>query len=323
MRIIRSLSRLPASARGAALALGNFDGMHRGHRAVLAAAHAAAHQCGLRLGVLTFEPHPRQVFRPGDPPFRLMPFRAKALRLRDLGVELLFAVRFDRRFSEMGAEAFAADLLGAGLGARHVAVGEDFVFGHRRGGDVALLRRMAPQCGFEVTAVAAVGAGPAGAFKSSHARDLLREGRPADAGQILGAWWQIAGRVRRGDARGRELGYPTANIGLGDLLRPRFGVYAVRVRIESEPDWRPAVASLGVRPMFGGGLPLLEVHLFDYRGDLYGRHLCVAMVEFLRAEATFADVPALIRQMAADSVQARSVLASAAYAPDRFSDRGT
>ena len=317
MRIVRSLQGTPLWARGAAVALGNFDGVHRGHQVVLRAARDAARQDGCAFGVLTFEPHPRTLFRPEAAPFRLTPFRGKALRLREEGVEVLYVGHFTRAFSRLSARAFVEELLVGALGVRHVAVGQDFVFGQGRGGNASLLREMAQQGGFGLSVVAPAGESPGALFKSSAARTLLTEGRPRDAAEILGAWWRVTGRVRHGDARGRTLGYPTANIALGPLLRPRFGIYAVWASIEGEAS-RPAVASLGLRPMFQGDVPLLEVHLFDFAGDLYGRHLCVDVVEFLRPEQTFTDVAALVRQMDADSARARAILADPDNAAGRF-----
>lgn len=317
MRILRTLQRLAPSLRGAAVAVGNFDGVHRGHRAVLEAARQAARRLGAPLGVLTFEPHPRQLFRPQDPPFRLTQFRGKAMRLREEGVDLCYVANFTRTFSRLSAHAFVEDVLVGALGARHVAVGEDFVFGQGRTGNAILLRDAAQRRGFGLTLVAPAGAGTTTVFKSSAIRVLLTEGRPRDAAEVLGAWWRVTGRVRHGDARGRTLGYPTANLALGPLVRSRFGIYAVWATVDGQPP-RAAVANLGIRPMFGAEQPLLEVHLFDFDGDLYGRHLCVDVVEYLRPEAKFADVPALIRQMDADSAQARALLAKPDNAPDRF-----
>lgn len=316
MRIVRALDHVPAAARGPAVALGNFDGVHRGHQGVLDVTRAVAAKLGAPFGVLTFEPHPRQEFRPQDPPFRLTPLRAKALRLRALGLDALYVARFDRTFSQRTADAFVRDVLVAGMGVRHVVTGEDFAFGHQRRGTAALLQEWGARAGFGVTLVAPVGG--ADAVKSSRVRALLNDGKPAEAAAMLGDWWRVVGRVRPGDARGRTLGYPTANLLLGDLLRPRFGVYAARATVAGEGKARPAVASLGVRPMFGGIIPLLEVHLFDYAGDLYGRELCIDVIEYLRPEATFTDLPALVRQMDADSARARAVLADPAYAADRF-----
>ena len=317
MRIVRTWRRTPSQTKGAAVALGNFDGVHPGHQAVIAAAVRAAKKLGAPSAVLTFEPHPRSLFQPNAAPFRLTPFRAKALRLREAGVDVLFVARFDRGFAAQTAETFAQAVLVDGLGACHVTVGYDFVFGKDRGGDVALLRRLARTHGFGLTVVGpvvrAAGAEP---YASRRVRDLLRAGDPAAAAASLGRGWEIIGRVRPGDGRGRTLGYPTANLALTGWLRPRFGIYAVRVRIGAEGERRAGVASLGVRPMFPGEEPLLEAHLFAYDGDLRGRILCVELVAYLRPEARFDSVDALRAAMDDDSARARALLHDRAEAPE-------
>ena len=270
MRILRAIDHVPPAYRGAVVALGNFDGVHRGHQVVLDATREAARRLSVPFGVLTFEPHPRQEFRPQDPPFRLTPFRAKAMRLKALGLDALYVAHFNRAFSQRSAEAFMQGVLADGIGVRHVVAGVDFVFGHQRRGTTALLQEFGARAGFGVTLVPPVGSG--GTIKSSRVRQLLAEGNPVDAAAILGDWWRIVGRVRHGDARGRTLGYPTANLHLGDLLRPKFGIYAVRATLRGQKPLS-GVANLGVRPMFGADRPLLEVNLFDFQGDLYGREL--------------------------------------------------
>ena len=319
MRIVRTLRQPPEAVRGAAVALGNFDGIHRGHQAVICAAREVARKLGAPPAVLTFEPHPRRLFRPGDPPFRLTPLRAKARILRELGVEAMFVARFDRAFSRTPAEEFVRNLLARGLRACHVIAGHDFVFGHDRGGDTALLQHLAPELGLGVTIVDAVAPPSAPPFASRRVREALANGVPEDAAAALGRWWDIGGRVRHGAARGRGLGYPTANVPLaGDVLRPRFGIYAVRVRVDADPVWRDGVASCGVRPMFSGGAPVLEAHLFDTDADLYGRQVCVALVAYLRPEKDFASLDALRAAMDDDSARARAILADPAYAAARF-----
>ncbi len=309
MRIIKGL---PArgGAQDLSVALGNFDGVHRGHQAVVAAARRTAQARGLVSGVATFEPHPRRVFRPDDPPFRLTPEGVKARRLARLGIDRLHVLPFDDALRELSPEAFAADVLAGALGAAHVAVGADFRFGKGRAGDVAALRALGADLGFSVEALDPVGADAAAAFSSSAARAALREARPADAARILGDWHRIEGVVEQGDQRGRDLGYPTANLSLGDVLRPAFGVYAVRAEICDGPrqGWCDGVASLGVRPMFELPTPNLETHLFDFSADIYGATLSVGLVAYLRPEARFDGLDALIRQMDADSAAARAAL---------------
>ena len=313
MRIFRHYENLPPEARGAAVTIGNFDGVHRGHQAVIGEAGRVAKRLDLPLGVLTFEPHPRSVFQPDAPPFRLTSLRTKAHDLEALGVDCLYVLHFDLEFSKRTAQAFVADILVGGLEVRHVVVGDDFVFGHARRGNVEVLGRMAAEQGFGLTCVAPVtaAAGAGKVFSSGAIRDLLRQGDPRAAARRLGRFWELEGRVEEGNRRGKGLGFPTANLGLGEYLRPATGIYAVRAGLDQGRDtvWRDGVASLGRRPTFGGKELLLEVHLFDFSADLYGRHLRVAMIEFLREERKFDRPDALIAQMREDAERAREVLA--------------
>ena len=313
MRIFRHYEDLPPEARGAAVTIGNFDGVHRGHQAVIGEAGRVAKRLDLPLGVLTFEPHPRSVFQPDAPPFRLTSLRTKAHDLEALGVDCLYVLHFDLEFSKRTAQAFVADILVGGLEVRHVVVGDDFVFGHARRGNVEELGRMAAEQGFGLTCVAPVtaAAGAGKVFSSGAIRDLLRQGDPRAAARRLGRFWELEGRVEEGNRRGKGLGFPTANLGLGEYLRPATGIYAVRAGLDQGRDtvWRDGVASLGRRPTFGGKELLLEVHLFDFSADLYGRHLRVAMIEFLREERKFDRPDALIAQMREDAERAREVLA--------------
>ncbi|VDS08099.1 Riboflavin biosynthesis protein RibF [Paracoccus haematequi] len=288
--------------------MGNFDGVHLGHRAVI----EAARQAGGPLGIVTFEPHPRQFFAPDAPPFRLMNSESRANRLARLGVEQLYELPFGAVLAGLAPEAFARDVLVGGLGVAHVTVGADFVFGKDRAGNVATLRDLGGQFGFGVTVVPLVGAGGQD-YSSTAIRQALTDGRPRDAERMLGHLHRIEGEVVHGNKRGREFGWPTANMRIDDLHLPRLGVYAVVVDVLTGPDKLSCqgVASLGVRPMFGRNAPNLEVHLFDFSGDLYGQHLSVGLVEFLRDEAEFDSVQVLIDQIAADADQARAVLAGA------------
>ena len=319
MIVLRHLESPPAAATGVAVALGNFDGVHRGHKVVIQTAVQAARDLGAPSAVLTFEPHPRDLFFPGADPYRITPFRSKAARFQDLGVDVMIAMPFTWAFSQVTAEQFVAKYLVGGLQARHVVTGYDFAFGHKRLGGQAFLEAKAEEHGFGLTVVAPVGVEDSDyVFGSSHVRRHLRAGSPVQAAEHLGAWWEIMGRVRPGASRGHDLGYPTANLDLGNVLRPKFGIYAVRVRLEGEDQWRPGVANLGIRPMFESTVPLLEVHLFDFDRALYGRQMCVALVEYLRPEAKFESSEALSEAMDGDSANARRILADPAYAQDRF-----
>lgn len=313
MKRIRRLDQVTETDRGASAAIGNFDGVHLGHRTVLERARAAGH--GAPLAVLTFEPHPREVFRPDDPPFRLMSADARAHRLEKIGVDLLFELPFDAALRGMTAEEFAGVVLQDGLGLTHVTVGNDFRYGKGRLGSPETLIAAGETHGFGVTIAAmasAVRNGPR--ISSSAIREALKDGRPEDAAQMLGHWHRIEGAVIHGEKRGRSLGYPTANMDVSGLMLPRFGVYAVLADVLDGPhagSYRGA-ASLGVRPMFGENRPNLETYLFDFSGDLYGATISVGLVAFLRPEARFDGVDALISQMDADCARARDVLASLA-----------
>ncbi len=287
--------------------MGNFDGVHKGHRAVIDAARAASEA---PLGILTFEPHPRQYFAPDAPPFRLMNAEARANRLARLGVQHLYQLPFGALLAGLTPEAFAREVLVQGLGVDHVTVGADFCFGKNRAGTAQVLQDLGREFGFGVTIVPLVGA-EEGEFSSTAIRRALSQGRTHDAERMLGHWHRIEGEVVHGDKRGRDFGWPTANMRMEDLHLPRLGVYAVLVDVLTGPERLSCqgVASLGVRPMFGENKPNLEVHLFDFSGDLYGQHLSVALIDFLRDEARFDNVEALIDQIAQDAQDARRLLA--------------
>ena len=311
MLVFRHHSDLPAEARGTVLAIGNFDGIHRGHQAVITKAGRLAAELEASHGVLTFEPHPRQFFRPEIEPFRLTPFRIKARLIEALGVDTLFVLSFDRKLASLSAERFVREVLVGGMGVRHVVVGDDFAFGADRQGHTAMLERMGRNLGFGLSVVQRVGGPAAEIYSSTRVREYLKAGNPTRAARVLGRYFEIEGRVQAGDQRGRDLGYPTANVELGEITRPAFGVYAVRAGIErgAETEWHDGAANLGIRPMFKSEAPLLEVHLFDFDQDLYGDHVRVALVDYLRPEMAFSDVQALKSQMVEDVRRARVILA--------------
>ncbi|MEO5374359.1 MAG: bifunctional riboflavin kinase/FAD synthetase [Alphaproteobacteria bacterium] len=311
MRLYRHFTELPAEARGAVVALGNFDGVHRGHQAVIGAALDIARSIGTPAGVLTFEPHPRALFGPTVEPFRLTPFRIKARLIEALGVDFVIAQHFDRDFASHTAAEFVDLVLVRSLEVRHVVVGYDYLFGRNRGGDAAFLMEAGAVRGFAVTTVDAVKAPDGDIYSSTRVRGHLVGGRPAAAAAVLGHDWEVEGRVETGDRRGRELGYPTANLHLGEYQPPATGVYAVRAGIDhgTATVWHDGVANFGRRPSFDDRPPLLEVHLFDFAGDLYHQHLRVALVEYLRPERRFEGRDALQAQMAEDCLRARAILA--------------
>jgi riboflavin kinase/FMN adenylyltransferase len=310
MRVFRHYTAA-AGDRGAVVAIGNFDGVHLGHQAVIAAAGERARSLGARHAVLTFEPHPRSVFQPGAPPFRLTPFRSKARFIEALGVDVLFALHFDLAFAQKGADAFVEEVLVQGLGAAHVVVGYDFVFGHKRRGTPDRLRELGARHGFGVTVMGPVESAAGAVYSSTRIREHLAAGRPREAAALLGRFWEIEGRVEHGDHLGRTLGFPTANVPLGESLRPATGIYAMRAGIDEggRTRWHDAAGSLGWRPAVGGKDLRLEAHLLDFDGDLYGRHLRLAFVEYLRSEADFAGLEALKAQIARDCDAARAALA--------------
>ncbi|PYG30415.1 bifunctional riboflavin kinase/FAD synthetase [Pelagimonas varians] len=309
MRIIRDYQFTTSKDRGASAAIGNFDGVHRGHQAVIELARQAAP--GAPLGVMTFEPHPREYFAPDAPPFRLMSAEARASRLAKLGVDHLFQLNFNTALASLTPREFAQNVIQDGLGLRHVVVGADFCFGQKRSGTVANLKEFGAEMGFGVTIAKLLETG--GIQVSSTAiRTALSDGRPRDAAEQLGHWHRIEGKVIGGEQRGRELGYPTANMSIDGLHPPKFGVYAVLVEVMDGPhkgNYRGA-ASVGVRPMFGENMPNIETFVFDFTGDLYGATLSVALVDYLRPELKFDGLDALITQMDADCVQARTILAA-------------
>lgn len=307
MRVHYHWQTLPPDARGASVAMGNFDGVHLGHRSVIDLARSGT----APLGVVTFEPHPRQVFNPTAAPFRLMNAEARANRLAKLDVDHLFQLPFDATMAAFSPEDFAQQVLADGLGVTHVVVGADFCFGRGRAGTAADLKRLGSDLGFDVTIAELVQAAGT-SISSSAIRQALAEGRPRDAAAMLGHWHRIEGEVIHGEKRGRELGYPTANMSVAGLHLPRLGVYAVRADVLTGPQAGSymGAASLGVRPMFGVNQPNLETFLFDFAGDLYGQHLSIAFVDFLRPEMKFDGLPALITQMEADCDRARVLLAA-------------
>jgi len=301
----------PAAWKGGAVALGNFDGVHRGHQALLAHTGDRAKALGAPLVTLTFEPHPRRFFVPDTGPFRLTLPPAKLRLLAEYGVQAVLAQRFDEAFAALSADAFIDEVLLAGLGARHVVCGYDFTFGARRSGNVEMLREQARRKGFGVTVLDPV-MHEGEIYSSTRIREALRAGWASEASELLGHAWEIEGAVELGDQRGRTIGFPTANVALGEHLRPRFGVYAVRALVDGQngSEWRDAVANLGRRPTIGKLQENFEVHLFDFVGDLYGKILRVALVDFIRPEMKFSGLDQLKAQIAADGQAARTILAA-------------
>ena len=313
MRIYRHWRDVPAEGRGAVVAIGNFDGVHLGHQAVISDARRIAREAGAPLAVLTFEPHPREVLGQADGPFRLTPFRIKLREIANLGVDILYLLRFDRNLFSLTAEDFIHRLLVGGLGVGHVVVGYDFAFGRKRGGNIDLLQKNAEAGGYRVSQVSLAGTDE-GKYSASEARARLSAGDVAGVAQILGRAWEIEGRVQHGEHRGRKLGFATANLDVAGTLHPAHGVYALWAGFDRGAggglEWHPAVANLGRRPTFDENELLLEVHVLDFDGDLYGRRLRAQFVAHVRPERRFDGLDALKAQIAHDTAFARDILAA-------------
>lgn len=308
IRVIRGWKNLPEGDRGAALAMGSFDGVHRGHQQVIALAAEAARSLGAPLGVITFDPHPRVYFRPDEPAFRLMKTDQQARALEKLNVDLLYVLPLDPELADMSDRAFATEVLHLGLGARHVAVGFDNSFGKGRTGTPQTMRRYGAELGFGVSVAEPVGDGSGDKFSSTQVRDALREGRPEVAAEILGRPFAIEGPVQRGRQLGRKLGFPTANVDLQDYVAPRFGVYATRTRLSDGREFA-GVANIGVNPTVRGVTrPLLEVWLFDFDEDIYDRVIETDLIAFLRPEEKFDSLEIMTEQVMRDAENARRIL---------------
>lgn len=307
METITALHDLNAAHHDHVIVIGNFDGVHRGHMALIDTARALAVQTGKKLGVLCFEPHPRRLLRPDDPPFRLTLSDLRAERLAAHGVDLLCELRFDWDFASLPPQRFIDVILRDGLRPAHIVVGNDFHFGQMRGGNAQTL----VQSGLPVTVIEKIADDDDGPLSSSAIRQALRGGDIVHANDLLGWDWEMRGVVQVGDRRGRTLGYPTANVPLGDILHPAYGVYATWVRIaEDGPDtpWMMAATNIGIRPMFALSVGQIEAHILDFNRDIYGKTLHVRPVARLRGEAKFESLDALIAQIGQDCAAVRALL---------------
>ena len=304
MDVFHGWHDVPEALRGASLAIGNFDGVHRGHRAVLDAARTAAPN-GAPCGAMVFEPHPRKFFQPAKPLFLLTPLTRKLELLVGCGLDLVAVLHFDAELANLSAEAFVHDVLVEGFAIRHVTTGYNFFFGKGRQGNPATLRAFGEKYGFGASIVEPVGTS-AEIFSSTRIREMLAEGDVAGAADMLGAWWQIEGEVESGAGRGTGLGFPTANVRLGEGQLLGHGIYAVRVGVDGH--WHDGAAYLGTRPTFDAGPPLLEAFLFDFEGNLCGKRIKVEFIDFIRADAKFRSGVDLAEQMRADCEKARQLL---------------
>ena len=307
IRVIRGWKDLSEHDRGAAVAMGSFDGVHLGHQRVIGLAAKAARDLGAPLGVITFDPHPRVYFRPDEPAFRLMKTDQQARALEKLDVDMLYVLPLEAELAGMTDREFATVVLHQGLGARHVAVGFDNSFGKGRTGTPDTMRAYGQELGFGVSVAEPVGT-DGEKFSSTSVRDALRDGHPEVAAEILGRPFAIEGPVQRGRQLGRTLGYPTANVDLGDYVTPRFGVYATRTRLSDGREFK-GVANIGVNPTVQGiTRPLLEVWLFDFDEDIYDRIIETSLIAFLRPEEKFDGLETMTEQVLKDAAQARAIL---------------
>ena len=313
MRIVRDFTSVAKEDRDAVVAIGNFDGVHLGHQSVISLAKKQANNLGKPLGVITFEPHPRQYFSPDAAPFRLMSAGSKANRLASLDVAILYELNFGQTLADMPSEMFVSQVLVDGIGVAGVVAGMDFRFGKGRQGTVASLADFSRRYGFSLQTAPILEHGGR-AFSSTAVRQALSEGSVRQAAEILGHWHRMEGVVVKGAQRGRDLGFPTANIDLAGLHPPRFGVYSVLADILTGRHMGryQGVASIGVRPTFGANPLNLEVYLFGLEADIYGEEVSVALIEFQRPEIAFANVQDLVAQMKRDCDQSRTVLAGLA-----------
>lgn len=298
---------VPESLKGSIVALGNFDGFHLGHQAVVGRAIQRAFHERRPVIVATFEPHPVRYFKPDLPPFRLTTLDQRQRLFENAGADAMLVFEFGAEFASMDAPSFVADVLAGQIGAAGVITGDDFTFGKGRSGDVELLRKLGTQYGVTAEAVAQVVV-DGERVSSGRIREALIAGETGEATRLLSRDYAIEGVVQRGDARGRELGYPTANLTLGDYQRPKYGIYAVRVTLADGSE-HPGVASLGVRPSFEPAKELLEAHVFGFAGDLYGDKIAVALHAFIRDEKKFESLEDLVGEMRKDEASARSLLA--------------
>jgi riboflavin kinase/FMN adenylyltransferase len=306
MEVVRGWHNVPSALQSASVAIGNFDGVHKGHQAVLDAAKKAARISNRPSGVVVFEPHPRKYFQPGKPLFTLTTLECKLELFSAYGMDMVVVLPFDTSIASFSADDFARNVLMEGLRARHVTTGYNFFFGKGRDGNPSVLRALGNKYDFGVTIVEAVGESGE-IFSSTRIRELLAESDVAGAADMLGHCWCVEGVVESGAERGTTMGFPTANIRLPQGAALSHGIYAVRVRVDGKAY--NAVAYLGTRPTFDAGAPLLESFIFDFSGDLYGKKIRVEFVDFVRADAKFKSADDLIKQIKVDCEKAKEILA--------------
>ncbi len=308
MQIVDGMSKIRQKHKGTVAAVGNFDGVHLGHRTVIQEAGRIARSLNVPLSVLTFEPHPRVLFQPEGTSFRLTSRETKAEALEQLEVDLLFEVTFDHEFAQITAEEFVEKILKNKLGLRHVVCGYDFIFGHRRRGTSEMLEHMGREVGIGVTRMPAFVEEDGAVYSSTRVRQCLSEGDPKGAAELLGRPWAFSGLVEEGDKRGRTIGFPTCNLRIIQLIQPAHGVYAIEIRVETEEIWLAGVGNFGRRPTVNDRGSIFEAHIFDVDRDLYDKRLSIRVIDFIRPELKFSGIEALTAQIAADAKRARELL---------------
>lgn len=304
MQVYNLTAPVPETAQRAVVAIGNFDAIHRGHHALLEIARKRALDLGRPFGVLTFEPHPRRLFRPDDPPFRITPLAVKLQRLEACKVDCTFVLNFDWDIAKLTATDFMQKILRDKLQTSDLVIGADFHFGQNRSGSIPTLQ----ENGFHCTIIGPVKDAQSAIYSATRIRGLIQAGHIDEANALLGWDWEIQGIVQKGDQRGRELGYPTANVALGETIHPAYGIYATRVKIPGEKDWRMAATNIGIRPMFATPTALVESYILDFNGDLYDQTLRIRPVKKLRDEMKFESLDALKAQMAKDCEETFKIL---------------
>ncbi len=308
MKTLQTYTDLPESDKGAVIALGNFDGLHRGHQAVIAKAKSIADDLNAPLGIGLFRPHPYRFFKPDAPPFRLMSAEIRAEIMPSLGVNILYEIPFDNELRERDDTQFVEDVLHQGLGIKHVVVGDDYGFGKNRCGNVESLTRLCAERKIGVTPMTPIGLHRLyGKYGSTEIRTALKQGDVFHAAHMLSRPWIVDGIVQQGQQRGRTINFPTANLEFGDLVRPKFGVYCVEVKLSGSEDWLPAIANTGSRPTVGGEEARLEAHIFNFDQDIYGQHIQVRFRSFVRAEQKFESFDHLKAQIIRDCEGARAI----------------
>jgi riboflavin kinase/FMN adenylyltransferase len=302
MDYFETYKNLPDEVRGCVIVIGNFDGVHLGHQALLERARVVAQKMHKKVVALTFEPHPRQLFRADEPFSRITPYALKVERLKQSGADIILSLPFDWDFASQPPEDFVQQILIDGLAASHVVIGHDFRFGQLRSGGAETIKK----AGLPFSMISEVIRDKAvGEISSSYIRQCLQDGKIEEANDILGWPWEIRGEIIHGDQRGRKLGYPTANMELGEALHPAYGVYACRARLMGEDRWYHGVANIGIRPMFEVKAALVETYIFDFDCDIYGQTLRVQPVKRLRGEAKFESIKQLVQQIEKDCIEAQ------------------